>query len=61
VQQNDFWPSIFDILLRLVKGAQQSLTLAVDWLDSSIGPGGSLLVPFHPFSVLVLWVFLEKM
>jgi hypothetical protein len=24
------------------------------------GPGGSLLVPFHPFSVLVLWVFLEK-
>ncbi len=40
--------------------AQQSLTLAVDWLESSIGPGGSLLVHFHPFSVLILWVFLEK-
>jgi hypothetical protein len=59
VQQNGFGPTFLYILLRLVKDTK-SLTPAVDWLDSSIGPGGSLLVPFHPFSVLVLWVFLEK-
>jgi hypothetical protein len=29
-------------------------------LNISKGTRWFLLVPFHPFSVLVLWVFLEK-
>jgi hypothetical protein len=41
--------------------AQQSLTPAVDWVDSLTGPGGLLLVPNLPqFGLLVLWVGLEK-
>jgi len=56
-----FWPSIFVHFAEARKRLQQSLTPAVDWLHSLIGPGGSPLVPFHPFTVLVLWVFLEKM
>jgi len=42
--------------------AQQRRTPAVDWLDSSMGPGGSLLVVSHLFviSILVSWVGLEK-
>jgi hypothetical protein len=42
--------------------AQQSLTPAVDWLDSLIGPRGLVLVVSHVFAVpvLVLWVELEK-
>jgi hypothetical protein len=33
--------------------AQQSLTPVVDWLDSSIGPAGLLLVVSHLFAVAV--------
>jgi hypothetical protein len=43
-QQNSFWPSIFAQFAEAVKKAQQSLTPAVDWLDSLIGPVGLLLV-----------------
>jgi hypothetical protein len=41
---------------------QQSLTAAVDWLDSLLGPGGLLFVVPHPFAVpvLVLWLGLEN-
>jgi hypothetical protein len=44
------------------KKAQQSLTPAVDWLDTSIGRGGLVLVVSHLFAIpiLVLWVGLEK-
>jgi hypothetical protein len=37
-----FWPSNFSVCWGWQK-AQQSLTLAVDCLDSLIGPGGFLL------------------
>jgi len=55
-----FWPSIFVHFAEAGERHNQNLTPAVDWLNSSIGPGGTLLVPFHPFSVLVLWLFYEK-
>jgi hypothetical protein len=56
-----FWPCVLDMMLRLVKGTAK-LTLAVDWLDCLIGPGGLLLVVSHQFAVpnLVFWVGLEK-
>jgi hypothetical protein len=58
---NWFWPSIFSVCRGWQK-AQQSLTLAVDCLDSLIGPGGFLLEVSHLFlvPVLVLWAWLEK-
>jgi hypothetical protein len=51
-------PSIFPQDVEVGKRKQQSLTPAVDWLDSLIGPGGLLLVVSHLFAVpvLVLWV-----
>ncbi len=39
-----FWPSIFPRDVETGKKAKQNLTLAVDWLDSLIGPSGLLLV-----------------
>jgi hypothetical protein len=49
-----FWPSIFVHFAE----AGKCHTLAVDWLDSLIGPGGSLLIPFHPFfSVSFMGIF----
>jgi hypothetical protein len=54
-----FGPAFLHRMLRLVK---QSLTPAVDWLNSLIGPGGLHLAVSHLFAVpvLVLWVGLEK-
>ncbi len=48
------WPSIFLWDAEAGKKEQQSLTPAVDWLDSLIGPGGLLLVVSHLFAVPVL-------
>jgi hypothetical protein len=53
-QQNSFWPSIFAQFAEAGKKAQQSLTPAVDWLDSLIGPGEFLLLVSHLFAVPVL-------
>jgi hypothetical protein len=39
-----FWPHIFPRDVEAGKNAKQNLTLAVDWLDSLIGPSGLLLV-----------------
>jgi hypothetical protein len=46
-----FWLSIFAMFAEVDKKAQQSLTTAVDWLHSLIGPGGLLfVVPSPSFS-----------
>jgi hypothetical protein len=57
---NSFWPCIFP--QDACTGKRQSLTTAVDWLDSSIGPGGLLLVVSYLLAVpvLVLLVVLER-
>jgi len=49
-----FWPGIFSTVCWGWGTAQRSLTLAVDWLDRLIGPGGLLLVVSHLFAVPVL-------
>jgi hypothetical protein len=50
IKQNGFGPGFWCKMLRLAKVTAKpntSCSLAVDWLDKLIGPGGLLLVASH--------------